>query len=529
MLDERVEDGSQSDCESQPDTPEEPGEAQSLLAEENAGNLAESFLATVRAGYRTDQSFQELLANRHKDSKPWATEHGLWFRDGALVVPRRFGIREQCISRCHDPPERGHPGPDRTLRAVQQYYWWPAMRAEVYEYVATCDSCQRMKPDKRKPAGLLQPLDIPKAHDKLRHWVVDFATKLPLTESNNDSVLVLVDRFTRFTLLRACPAKCPAPEVIRILEATLAQFGTPHSLIVDQDSRFTSKEFEAYVKDIDCKLRTATVDHHQTIGLAERCIQSVKQHLRHYINADHTNWESLLPAVQSSLNNAHCDSLAASPSYVAFGMDPERPRVVATPLDSPSHRTRWHSVERKAHARLEEARRKMAIAANAKRRDLSFNIGDNVLISTKHPWFNAMDGVRKLIPAFAGPFPVTRVDNAVTYTLALPPEMRCVPTFHVSLLKPYHPRCRRQAPPDAVHVDGHEEYEVERIVKHRKKKRANGPPTLEYRVAFKGYGPERNLWLSGDALENCAEAIADYWRRQEQDIGTRAIRGAQRD
>ena len=105
-------------------------------------------------------------------------------------------------------------------------------------------------------------------------------------------------------------------------------------------------------------------------------------------------------------------------------------------------------------------------------------------------------------------------------------DMRCVPTFHVSLLKAYHPRTRRPAPPDAVQVDGHEEYEVESIVNHRESKRSK---KLEYRVAFKGYGPERNRWLSGDQVQHCAEAIADYWRRREQNIGTRAIRAPRQD
>ena len=77
-----------------------------------------------------------------------------------------------------------------------------------------------------------------------------------------------------------------------------------------------------------------------------------------------------------------------------------------------------------------------------------------------------------------------------------------------------------------MHVDGHEEYEVESIVKHRKNRRSK---ELDYRVAFKGYGPERNKWLSGDQVQHCAEAIADYWRRRKEKIGARAIHAPSRD
>ena len=35
------------------------------------------------------------------------------------------------------------------------------MKREIVEHVAICDSCQRTKAEHQKPAGLLQPLQIP--------------------------------------------------------------------------------------------------------------------------------------------------------------------------------------------------------------------------------------------------------------------------------------------------------------------------------------------------------------------------------
>jgi hypothetical protein len=36
------------------------------------------------------------------------------------------------------------------------------MKRKIAEYVARCDSCQRIKAEHKRPAGLLQPLQIPK-------------------------------------------------------------------------------------------------------------------------------------------------------------------------------------------------------------------------------------------------------------------------------------------------------------------------------------------------------------------------------
>jgi hypothetical protein len=44
---------------------------------------------------------------------------------------------------------------------LKKRFWWYVMKREIIEYVARCDSCQRIKPERQRPAGLLQPLQIP--------------------------------------------------------------------------------------------------------------------------------------------------------------------------------------------------------------------------------------------------------------------------------------------------------------------------------------------------------------------------------
>jgi hypothetical protein len=65
------------------------------------------------------------------------------------------------------------------------------------EYVALCDTCQRVKAEHRRPAGLLQPLKIPKW--KWEEIIMDFITGLPRTQASYDSIWVIVDRLTKVT------------------------------------------------------------------------------------------------------------------------------------------------------------------------------------------------------------------------------------------------------------------------------------------------------------------------------------------
>jgi hypothetical protein len=63
------------------------------------------------------------------------------------------------------------------------------------EYVASCDTCQRLKAEHQRPAGLLQPLAIPQW--KWDDINMDFVVGLPRTQKGNDSIWVIVDRLTK--------------------------------------------------------------------------------------------------------------------------------------------------------------------------------------------------------------------------------------------------------------------------------------------------------------------------------------------
>ena len=63
------------------------------------------------------------------------------------------------------------------------------------EYVAICDTCQRVKAEHQRPAGLLQPLKIPEW--KWEEITMDFIVGLPRTQKGYNSIWVVVDRLTK--------------------------------------------------------------------------------------------------------------------------------------------------------------------------------------------------------------------------------------------------------------------------------------------------------------------------------------------
>jgi hypothetical protein len=69
------------------------------------------------------------------------------------------------------------------------------MKGDIAQFVAHCDTCQGIKVEHQKPAGLLQSLPIPVW--KWDEIGMDFVVGLPKTRKGNDSIWVIVDRLTK--------------------------------------------------------------------------------------------------------------------------------------------------------------------------------------------------------------------------------------------------------------------------------------------------------------------------------------------
>jgi hypothetical protein len=84
----------------------------------------------------------------------------VWFKD-RLCVPDIKSIQELILKEAHETAYSIHPGSEKMYEDLKKRFWWYGMKREITEYVAVCDSCQRIEAEYQRPAGLLQPLQIP--------------------------------------------------------------------------------------------------------------------------------------------------------------------------------------------------------------------------------------------------------------------------------------------------------------------------------------------------------------------------------
>ena len=78
---------------------------------------------------------------------------------------------------------------------IQERFWWHGMKRDIATFIACCDSCQRIKAEHQKPAGLLQPNRIPEW--KWDEIGMDFIVGLPRSQRGNDAIWVITDRLTK--------------------------------------------------------------------------------------------------------------------------------------------------------------------------------------------------------------------------------------------------------------------------------------------------------------------------------------------
>jgi len=93
-----------------------------------------------------------------------------------------------------------------------------------------------------------------------------------------------------------------------------------------------------------------------------------------------------------------------------------------------------------AKTAIRAANSRNADIVNEHKRKLEYEVGNQVMLSTRH--FSVGTGrVKKLAPKWIGPFKIVeKYAEGSTYKLELPETLRNLHhTFHVSLLKQYHP------------------------------------------------------------------------------------------
>jgi hypothetical protein len=391
----------------------------------------QDILKRIKQAYAEDTWIQ---ASKTKFRK----HNAMYTMANRIVVPNNKDIKTHIMHEHHAPKYAGHRGKRKTCAAIEKTFWWPKMHLDINHYVQPCDACQRNKHLNMKPVGLLQPLQLPAR--RWEHVTMDFITSLPKTHNNHDAIMVFVDKLSKYVRFAPTTTEVSSWDAAHIFsDKIVSLFGLPRKLVTDRDPRFTSNMFREFCKLFGIDNAFSTSFHPQTDGQTEKYNSVLKDMVRHYVNADQTNWDDLLPAAEFAVNNSKNDSTGETPAFLMQGQHPLTPVTLQTDSTVPAARlyaSQLQQTIQNVQSNLRKAQDRQKFYADTRRRDVKFSVGDQVLLSTKNLNFQTV-GTRKFLPKFIGPFPITQLVGSAAVRLQLPHTYRIHPVFHVSLIKPY--------------------------------------------------------------------------------------------
>ncbi|CAL9234750.1 unnamed protein product, partial [Arabidopsis halleri] len=252
-------------------------------------------------------------------------------------------------------------------------------------FVERCRACQLAK-GQASNSGLYLPLPIP-----TQPWTdlsMDFILGLPRTQKGNDSIFVVVDRFSKMAHFVPCKKTTDAVRVAQLFFQEIYRLhGLPTSIVSDRDTRFLSHFWRSLWKMLHTSLDMSTAYHPQTDGQTEVTNRALGNMLRCLVGENIRSWESRLCQAEFAHNHASNRSLGFSPFEVVYSLLPRGPLDLScVPDHRRKHGRAAEFVEAlkethvQARQHLELSATKYKERADSRRREVIFAPGDLVWV-----------------------------------------------------------------------------------------------------------------------------------------------------
>ncbi len=226
------------------------------------------------------QVFQEMTVDHLvRDKKPPPTE----------------GVKQDILARAHN---LGHFGESEVFKKLwKDGWWWPNMRSDIKEELASCMPCLRYNVLRRG----YHPLKSITADMPWDHIAIDLITPLPESNSGMDTLLVVSDIMTRFTVLRCLMSK-KMEGIARELWEIFSLLGVPKTMQSDNGTDFVNQLIEELTKLNGINHRTISAYNPRANGAVERINATVENELKKELEGAMHDWPDYVPYVQLVCN-----------------------------------------------------------------------------------------------------------------------------------------------------------------------------------------------------------------------------------
>ncbi|GFY28662.1 retrovirus-related Pol polyprotein from transposon 412 [Trichonephila clavipes] len=300
---------------------------------------------------------------------------------GELRVYIPGSLRKDIMKEFDDLPLAGHLGKRKTYLKLRDTCYFPFMRKYIFEYVSTCDRCQKFNYKNALPAGRLMPI-VSKYPNEI--VTLDLLGPYPASRPERYKfILVITDHFTKWCEL--IPLRKASAQTIAnaFFDTYIARYGAPISLISDNGPQFISDVFEHLSHRLDIK-HMKTVTYRPQSNLTERVNRNLVQMIASFVEENHENWDQFLHEFAFALRTAVNETTNKTPAELFLG------RKIITPFSKLINVTEdakyvGSNIERlfdEARRNMQKKHKSWEKHYNLRRRDVHIKVNDLVLLQT---------------------------------------------------------------------------------------------------------------------------------------------------
>nr|GEW80356.1 RNA-directed DNA polymerase [Tanacetum cinerariifolium] len=329
--------------------------------------------------------------------KEFLFQEGFLFHGNRLCIPD-CSLRLEILNETHEGGLGGHFGRNKTVALLKDRFFWPKMMKDVNHYILRCRICHLAKSTSQN-TGLYTPLPVLSA--PWEDVSMDFVMGLPQTQRKNDSIMVVVDRFSKMAHFMPCSKTMDATNVDDLyFKEVVKLHGISKTITSDRDPKFVGNFWRTLWRK-----------------LVNRSLVNL---LRCLVGDNIRQWDLILSQAKFAYNRSCSQTTGKSPFEVVYGCNPLSPLdLVPLPINSTysgdgDERARAvKELHERVKLKIEKQNQKYAKQANKhKRRQFSKKRGD-------------------------GPFKIVQCMGKNAYKVELPGHHKVSATFNVKDLSQY--------------------------------------------------------------------------------------------
>lgn len=232
----------------------------------------------------------------------------------------------------HSSKAAGHPGVEKTISLIRQYFSFHNMSKIIKQYVLKCAICAESKIVRHTRI----PLQImTTGTESCQELAIDVVGPIsPVSLNNNKYILTAICTLTRFGFAFAMDSIDSQTIAENLIHGIFLKFNCPAKIIPDNAMVLKSNLIKKIYKALSIKHVYITPYRPESNGVVERWHKSLANYFKTMINEHQQSWDSVLDYCVYSYNCKVHNSTNFTPFELMFGRRVSIPACIENPAVS---------------------------------------------------------------------------------------------------------------------------------------------------------------------------------------------------